>query len=981
MTITTTVRCAVAAAAAMCASGAAADVPYERTEDFAPVRVERRARLSGEPRLYAEFLCKYGQFQNYLHYWIDRPLYWSRATRPARFAHETPESFAVHARELRKSGLDGFDVFARANAERAGNIKKLSDWLAAAGEDSLRIVPIITYGEAVDRHGPNPEAFARAIGDAQRDPRFPRLGGKVLVPTYNYRLFKTSQHVVFMKELREAVGNDDFVLCGDVDNGQLQELRRAYYKNGRLSDAEQSRLAGLLTDVLDICGGVQLAVDDRMRDLEGPYCSRYDTSFFVNCTAPALRRLLAEPRYSGKALGFYVHQGYVNHHSGHDSAEDGTATLRREMAAILPLDPDYLIFFEWNEVNENTMFQPTVWNGHAVSRILRWYSCLMKGHPVAPFPGDDTSIPDLTVSYRATAKVGERLRFEILNVPDGVRTGRVPVRLRLDDMDGRTVVSFPEESFDETRFGAVSYAIPTIDMPGGTVLRPVLTAAGREYAALHPIRIAPTVSWLYKEVRQSLRDLMAPTRASVKVERRGGGRYAFSADLAFPEPIASVELIVGENEQTAAGIEREYDLASNDLVRLSFTAPPGHAVRGAGYTMRVPGVQGCRWSPIWVANVNPGVPVPLKDRSGVKAHAFIWSEEVAYFVQIPKSAPADSFIEVAFSGKPEFSPVRIPVRTVLERGVFAANPGADHPMRIDARRMYDLPDLPPWIGRPDCMWSGETVTDVHAPVFHFRAIACSGRIWRSAPFAPDMPSAGAVAEFPAWDEFARRPAKGRAPAATIPEIEYVFSSETGAAIANSWESAYSGQLGGGFMSDQAFSAPSLKVAAGSRTPRWIKDGDAWCLAFDGTNDYVNLPKEAFPQAAFTLEMEVKPQIGDARSMTLFRHFDRIRGSLSLFVRGGTLFATWGDKDLKREPSFDTGLQVRDGEWNDISVSYDFSALTFRVNGAERRMPWVGRACFFKPSIFGGHDKLELSGGKTPPSYFRGLLRRLAVRHR
>ena len=82
--------------AALGAYGNAA-LPYTRTEDFAPVAVVRRSRLSAEPQLYAEFLCKYGMYQNYLHYWIDRPLFCNRAMRPAEFAHETAQSFAVPA--------------------------------------------------------------------------------------------------------------------------------------------------------------------------------------------------------------------------------------------------------------------------------------------------------------------------------------------------------------------------------------------------------------------------------------------------------------------------------------------------------------------------------------------------------------------------------------------------------------------------------------------------------------------------------------------------------------------------------------------------------------------------------------------------------------------------------------------------------------------------------------------------------------------
>ena len=957
-----------------------ATLPYTRTEDFAPVEVVRRSRLSAEPQLYAEFLCKYGMFQNYLHYWIDRPLFCNRAMRPSEFAHETAPSFAVHARELGKSGFDGFNLFMGTRVSKADNIWKFDKWLVDCGEASLHIVPTLSYGEAVDKFGPNANAFATAIGMAQKNPRFPRLGGKVLVPTYNYRLFGVEQHRTFMKTLREALGNDAFILCGDISQTKLRTLRANYYRNGRLSDEERLELEKMLTDVLDVCGGLQLSVDDRIRDLDGPYCSRYDTTFFENCTSPLVKQLLARPEYAGKALGFYVHQGYINHHSGHDHAEDGTATFRREMAAILKLDPDFIICFEWNEVNENTMFQPTVWNGHAVNRLVRWYSNLMKNRPVSPMPGDDTSLPNITLSYRATAKVGELLQFELLNVPDGVRRGTVPVQLRLEAPDGAVVQTFPVEQMDETRFGAISYAMSTIALTGGTALCPVLEIEGRVYRNLHPIRLAPTVSWNYKMLRHNIRDLMAAERASVKVERIGTGRYAFAADLAFGEKLASVELMVGENEQASAGSEKEYDRASNNLVRLAFTTPPGDSLRGAMFTMRVQGAKGCSWHPLWIANVNPGSPVPLKDGSGVKVRALIWAEEVAYGIQIPKTASADAAIEVTFEKKPGFAPVRIPLKTVLEKGVFAATPCADLPLRIDARRMDDLPDLPPWIGRTDCIWRGETVTDVHAPVFHFRAISESGRVWRSHPIMPDAYD-GERTEIPVWDEYARGPAKARVPVALVPEIDYEFTPATGAALANGWEIAYAGQLGGGFMSDQAFCGRKPKVAEGGRAPTWVKDGSSWCLSFDGTNDYVNLPKEAFPQAAFTLEMEVKPMLEGVRSMTLFRHFSRIRGSLSLFIRDGRLFATWGDKNLSREPSFATGLEIKDGEWNAVSVSYDFTALTFRVNGVEKKMPWRGRACFFKPAIFGGHDKLELSGGKVKPVYFRGLLRRLSIRHR
>lgn len=954
-------------------------VAYERTEDFAPVRIGDRARREKETLVFAEFLNKYGMFQNYLHYWIDRPLYWDRAMRPERMAYETPESFATHAQQLRKYGLDGLDVFANLKQNKSRGIGILNDWFVQGGFDELKVLPIISYGESVDRHGPNPDAFKVAISTAQADPRFPRIGGKVLVPIYNYRLFTAEQHRKFMADLKAALGNDDFILCGQINAPLQRRLEQIYRRNGKLSAAEQAELERAVREVLDVADGIQLGPLEQIREPEGPYCSHYSTRFFDNCTAPTVKRILAEPKYADKVIGFYIHQGYINNHSGHNHAEDGTSTLRRCLRSALTLNPDYLLFFEWNELNENTMFQPTVWNGQAVGRIVRWHSRLLKGLGPDVYPGDDTSVPDLTLSHRATVKVGEVLDFEILNVPDGVRTGSVKVQLKLTDETGALVTAFPVETIDETRFGAISYRMPTVGFRGGDELVPVLVADGKVYNGFHPIRISPTVSWNYKAVRQSLRDRLVVKGADVSVTKTASGRYAYSADLAFGEKLASVELIAGENEQDAAGLADEYDRANNEIVRVVFTAPSGKGIRDGKITVRVPGTKGCRFHNVWIANVDPGVIRPLKDGSGFSVNALIWSEELTFFVEIPKTDAAKAKMEVSVASKA--TPCRsatIPVATVLGKGICSAVLN-DNGVRVDVRRKDDLADLPPHLRSETCRWTGETVTDVRHPVFHFRAVSELGRIWRSRPIRPE-PLPSETAEYAVYDEFAHAAVQAKAPMALVPEIDYVFDPSTQAALANTWERFYDAQLGGGFPSDQAYSGgPHPPV--GDRAPAWTKDGGAWCLRFDGTNDYINLPKEAFPQAAFTLAMEVKPDLAGAKQMTLFRHFDRIRGSLSLFIRDGKLFATWGDKNLSKEPRFETGLLVRDGAWNDISVSYDFKEFVFRVNGVEKRFPWTGRAWCFKPSIFGGHDKQELSGSKDQPVYYRGLLRKLSIRHK
>ncbi len=955
-------------------------IACERQENIDRPQVGSRVRLAKETMLYAEFLHKYGMFQDYLHYWIDRPLYCDRALRPANFEYETAESFAVHGRELKRMGLDGFNVFLTSRVP--GRVSLLDGWLVKAGLQDLGILPIVTYGEAVDKSGPDVKAFAQAVRSLQGNPRSRRIGGKVLVPTYNYRMFSAEQHRAFMRDMKATLGNEDFILCGDINMGTLGRLQGAFRRNGSLSTAETRELEGAIREVLDAVGGIQLIATEKVRDTDGQYCSRYDLSFFEKCTVPMLERLFALPEYRGKVLGFYVHQGYVNHMSGHDHSEEGSFTLRSNLASVARLNPDYLIFFEWNEVNENTMFQPTVWGGHVAGRILRHYSRLLKGQAPEPYPGDDVSVPPLALTYRATAKCGELLHFEILNVPDGVWTKPMKAQLRLDDLDGRRVATFPVEAIDPARLGSVDYRIPTVGFRGGTALVPTLVVDGRLYDGFSPIRIDPTVAWNYKTVRQSLRERLSPAGVSASVTKAAPGVYDFAFGGDFGEPLASVELIENENEQTACGSEAEYAFSSNVVLRLAFTVPSDGTARGATATVRVEGAAGCRFTPLWLANVDPGKMRMLKDGSGFAVSTLLWGQETAYFIQVPKDRIADAKIIVSVSSPSDkaFVPAELSVRAIAERGLAGAviNPRTAH--RVDVRRVFDLPDLPPHLKARSVDWRGRTETRTPYPVWHFRAISESGRIWRSRPFRAEPLPSGDV-EVPVFDEVARRPSAASAPAALVPRIDYSFDPAGGATLANGWSPTYDAYLGGGiFYCEAYYGIAKGKVAPGDRSPKWERDGGRWCLRFDGTNDYVNLPKEAFPQAAFTLAMEVRPEFDAARPMTLFRHANWIRGSLALFIRDGELFARWGDKDLSKEPSFRTGLKVRNGEWNDISVSYDFREFAFGVNGEVKRFPWSGRPCFFKPAIFGGHDKTELGCGSEPPAYFRGLLRRLSIEH-
>lgn len=953
-----------------------AAIPFTRTSDFTPVTVGERNRNAKETLYFSEAQLKYGMFQNFLHYWIDRPLFWDRATRhPERkFAYMTRPSFMVDVAQLRKYEMDGLGAFG-VPGNKFRQLKQADEYLEKGHVADVMLLPQITYGEAVIRSGSKPDEIAEMLRFCLKSPHMPRINGKLLVGTYNYRLLSAVQHRELMKQITAKLGHDDFLIVGDMDLRNLRTLQAAFRKNGSLTSAQTAELEKLITDVLDTAGGIQLGITELDRPSDGEYTSRYDTSFFDSCTSKALDKIMARPEYKDKILGFVVNQGYINHLSGMNHGEYGTFTLRNIMRRVLKHNPDYVLFFEWNEVNENTSFQPTVYSGQTTGRIIKYYSRLSKGKPFAPYAGDDVSIPDLTLSYRATLKPGEILRFELLNIPDGSTRRTLAAQLKLTDGNGKVLLAFPEEKIDSSAFGSVDYSVPGEAFAVGGVIRPVLTVNGKNYTDFQTIRIDPSMSWNYKAVRQNLRDMLKIDECKFDVRKLDRGKYAFSVDLTAAEPLASVEFMNQEDEVAAAGAEKEYDSEKNLIVRLALTAPPHSGAREIG-KIRVRNVSSFKLTACYLANVDPGAWKDLPDGSGILNDFTLWTQETVYFIQIPKKEADKAVIELDFKN-PDIGVKDIPVNIVEKNGIYAVVLNPKTSLRAEALKVMNLPDLPPQLNVNNVKWHGTVEVETPWPVFTVRAIGKSGRIYRSRPVVPEKLPADNPVSVGYFNETTKKPEKTIIPKALLPDIHYLFDPASGAVLRSDSGRYFDGKLGGGFHYMEAFSHPLTKVAAGSRAPQWVRDGKSWILRFDGVNDYINFTRETFPQGAFTLRMEIRPEFS-GKTMVLFRHFNYFLGSLSLFIRSGKLYAVWGEKNLKSY-KFATGLAVTNGAWNDIEVKYDFRQLTFTVNGKSESFPFSGRAFAFKSAVFGGHDKVEYAPDE-PLVFFKGDLRNLAISH-
>lgn len=91
--------------------------------------------------------------------------------------------------------------------------------------------------------------------------------------------------------------------------------------------------------------------------------------------------VLAEPEFNGKKL---FCSSAVNAHmnptwNGHNTAENGTRTLRDSLGSAIAAGVDAILLPEWDEFNENTCLCPTLYGSFATRRFLRHCVSAAKG--------------------------------------------------------------------------------------------------------------------------------------------------------------------------------------------------------------------------------------------------------------------------------------------------------------------------------------------------------------------------------------------------------------------------------------------------------------------------------------------------------------------------------------------------------------------------------------------------------------------------
>ncbi|MDD3925175.1 MAG: hypothetical protein PHT33_00780 [bacterium] len=943
---------------------------------------DERKPLPGRTMVYSRSQTKYGLYQNYLHTWIDRPLLHNRDTRPVdgKPAVMTYPSFSATAVSAGAYGLDGFAVLVGTPGmlERYTTSLQYADEMCSKGQSFAVLTEF--GGVGVDRML---ETYGKVLESALASKSAVRFNGKILVTSYNAGATTPQQWKSALDKLRERYG-DCFIFLPDLGAAGCRLFFTWSDNKDSLSSEELERYKATLRSYLDVTDGLYFATPHPLRKLSGTGLNEFARKFYEEIAIASYRSVLSERPYRNKYFALGACNGYVNYVSGSSLMENGTKTLRDSFEAAMNARPDIIILPEWDEVNENTCIQPTVYNSFSTQRIIKYYMQRIKGEAPTPNPGDDTSIPNLIVSYRKMIKLGEPVDIELLNVPDSGGKELYTAQLSLKSVSGKVLKTFPKETFTIKDLRDKTYRTASEEFSGERVLIPslaVVDSKGKTVLfeqGLHHIQLRPTWTWDYKCVKQPLRDILKPVSAAFAVEAGKDGSTLLKAGVECKEEIASAEVLEDGDEIYACDKDDEYRMANgSSLIRLTFapsfytssftsqTGGNGTDIKGTvtleGNGIKVvPEGDKQRW-------------YTLKDGKSIKLSLLLRNVPQVLYVSVPPGDISAGSLNVDLN----LFKLKLPVKKVLEEGIYAETAGRG--VVFCAERYDRLPDHPYHTGSRKVEFTARLYPQSKASVLQVRIITKSGKVFWSNPIF-NTATSKAIA-LPVWSGSKQAVVKVKTGREEIPCLKYNFDSGFGTILSSPAGRSFYGILGGAedvaigkgrtgsspFVEKQdRYPATSIRTA-----PEWVKEDGAAALKFDGIGNYIILPREALPRGSYTMDFEIKAE--SSKDQVLLKHQSNYTGSLEAGITGGKLYIVFTDETLK-DNRYLSRLEIPVDKWCKIRISYDLAAFTLAVDDKRDVFaPVVKRPAFlFAPLIWGGYG--------SDNKFFEGYLRALTIDH-
>ncbi|MCQ2391062.1 MAG: hypothetical protein MJ240_06545 [Kiritimatiellae bacterium] len=854
------------------------------------------------------------------------------STRRHRFWGEwfSQADWEACERLARDSLFDGLAFFPRPHRARY--------WEAMATSPQ-RDFPMVPIAYSYSEDGSD---LSRWWGKAVASPRAYRVNGKALILSYRFSGENSPARVQEKLARMTREFGDKAVFVCDLSRYLLNTDE--FVDHGCLRPETAAKWREIIRDYLRVCGGVIVGDVFSVLGFEGAARNRVFNVRHYEEVVRLLREVCDEPEFRGKKLlGLAAAIAHDNTtRQFWTASEDGLRTLTESLRIAAAAEPDVLLLPEWDELNENTCVGPTLMNGFAVKRIINFFQSRLRRRPLRPLPGDDLARPNLVVSYRRNCSPGEKLVVDVLNVPDGARSGLCAVQIEVLGDQGETLFSPPMQRVDEAalahlRFPLDSATLATQARAPRIVLR---WRKGEETEVvaegLSPINLAPANGWCLKEVHQPIRDLAPIVHAELVRQDE-----EISVSLASEEPLRYVflqgngEILhVAGNPNSAAARFQE---SATQAVFQVFAVRHQALDEQSGWAYRVKGVSSAAWL----------------DWHGEHVGDTLTTDWIAmhgdpYFVRLPRSEVDRASVEFDFNGLFKGS---VPLKTVWREGAYMLS--GTNGAQFMVTRMRQSARYPSVANVKALSFRAPRAADQQSAVYYVTALTMSGRTWRSRPLVVEPASSeGKMTVFSSLDDRVRTIAL---PKARIPRLVYDFTPGTGDYLPTTDRFLHFATVLGGRYSPitlwnrtatSAMDYPegfSPAYASGTvAQPQRVQESDgAWALDFRDANAFVAFPWETLPQnAAYRLVLRLK-----AGNLSGKVPFIVSKSVLNIVLENGEIVVN--APGLK---AFRTGLKLTEGRWQTLCLEHGAETFVVRLDDQESSASARLRATFMSPFV-------------------------------
>ncbi len=924
---------------------------------------EHRRKLS-KTFMFPRIQIKYSLFLNYYSVptrdlWIERPLLFDRnlVAGTKEFKKEgNLASFAKNATTV-ASYSDGFSILATSKSylQRTLASMQYADKLGLKNFIMLEVSPAIVSLGKKAKMTRDYDFIFKIVKAAEKSPSAFKINDKIVLSSYCADAISPAEWKPVVESLKKA-SNGRLIFIAEI-RSKFYKANGVYRKNGGKVSTETIReLKEFIRSYLDVADGVLFAgCNHIVKDSRGISNYRFGDDFYKNILIPVIVSVFNEPQYKDKYLGLSAAKGYFyTLHASSGQNEGGTLTLRQSMEAALGANPDFIIMPEWNEANENTHIEPTIYDSFTNRRVINHY----RKAPAAV--NENRELPDLIISYRSELVYGETLNIELLNLPDTKFTeDTTKVNFCLKNAAGKIIKSFAQMSISNRRLDVQYLKVPSGDFASERVLVPELSilcnGKTRQIKGLSCVMLKSPPNMNKKYVKQPIRDLCNIKQGNFQWKRNKDG-VEVKGTLESTSRLSTVELLENNIPVAAVDMKKEYQCAENEtLLRFYWNSRTKSNNRIDCEIKPLKGtIDATGKKYIVMSEANQA---DLSKHGGSIRKKLWFTPHIDEFLF---KASKNAKLEINIGTQK----IQLLIADVIKFGIFRKVFG-DKTVAVEL--VQRLPQVPYPIKQKKIAVNLKANSIFPDPVYSIRAIDDSGKIFRSKPFCPEKLS-GEKIRMNVWSYAKNAVVKLKIPQEYGRDIQYEFTAAAGDVLptVRSYRFLY-GQLGGFSPWTKPFNKPGTASA-----PVWKKWKSEPVMEFDGVGNYLVFPVYLVSEQSFTLSFSIMPLSGSKQ--TVIQTYCTPHPGFQLLLDNGALtgyFLTRLGKGFK----FKTRSSLTAGKWNNITISYNMENLLFKINDNNAEKFECRGLLYRQPCL--------IFGGSYPAKgthWFKGLLKSFSYKN-